>query len=273
MKQYLELLRDVLENGSPRTNRTGIDSVSVFGRMLKFDLGEGFPIVTTRKCSFKTAFEETMFFLRGKTQTKELDIGIWKENTSREFLDSRGLNHLEEGDMGKGYGHQIRNFASSGFDQLEHLLEGLKNDPTSRRHVISHWCPHELSETALPPCHVMHFYSIESNKLNSSFVMRSSDAYLGLPFNIMGFAFINILFSHFLNLEPGTLTWFGHDVHLYVNQLDSVKIQLERDPLKLPRLKIEKPVTSLRDLLSLTFQDLKLENYQHYPPLKVQMAI
>lgn len=277
MKVYLDLLHDVVTNGISSTNRTGIPSQSLTGRSLRWNLSDGFPIVTTRKVSFKIAFEETMFFLRGETHTKTLEekgIGIWKENTSRQFLDSVGLTNLDEGDMGKGYGYQIRNFGGSGYDQLDTLLSGLKKDPTGRRHVISHWCPYQLSDVTLPPCHLMHMYSVKNDKLDSSFVMRSSDVYHGLPYNIMSYALMNNIFSKYLGINPGELVYFGHDVHVYEPHIKVINQQLIRHPYPLPRLVINKNLQTLQDILDLKISDCILDGYESHPALqKVAMAI
>lgn len=287
MKNYLELVDSVVSTGAKKLNRTGVITRSLFGQSLRFDdIDQQFPLVTTRRIPFRMIFEETMFFLRGETQTKILEekgIGIWKENTSRDFLDKRGLSSLEEGDMGKGYGHQIRNFGSSGYDQLTALISGLRNDPWDRRHVISHWCPFELKDTALPPCHLMHMYSVcreyEENYLDSSFVMRSSDIFHGLPFNIASYALINILISNCCGLVPRSLVYFGQDVHIYETHLDVAKQQLERIPKNLPQLVILKNLykesveDTIEELMNLKFEDVKLQNYSPHNALKVSMVV
>lgn len=296
MQNYNDLLKDILDNGIDKPDRTGIGSRSVFGRMLQYDLGKGFPMITTRKVSFRIAFEETMFFLRGQTDTKILEaknINIWKGNTSREFLDSRGLTGLPVGSIGKSYSHQMTHwdkyvysddqgyesgsgrFNESHINQIEELIDGLKKDPFGRRHIVTHWNPGQLGEMALPPCHLMHMYSVTpDNKLHSSFQMRSSDAYLGLWSNIISYSFMNMAFAKILNLEPGTLTYFGHDVHLYNNQIDAVKKQIQRLPKDLPRLIFKKDFTILDEFLKLEFEDVEIIDYDPHPPLeKVEMAI
>lgn len=287
MKNYLELLIEIMNLGTSNDNRTGVRAKSLIGKTLRFNnVNDFFPLITTRRIPFRLIFEETMFFLSGKTQTKYLEnhnVNIWKGNTSRAFLDSRGLTHLEEGDMGKGYGHQIRNFGSTGYDQLKNLLIGLRNNPHDRRHVISHWCPSELADTALPPCHVMHMYSVSSDSdkkyLNSSFIMRSSDAFHGLPFNIASYALINVLISNCCGFTPGTLTYFAHDVHIYESHIDAVNHQLERCPKSLPILVINKNLyrdsidDTLNELLSLSYEDVKLLHYDPYDSIKVEMVI
>jgi thymidylate synthase len=289
MKNYLELLQDIMDNGIDKDDRTGIGSRSVWGRTLRWDLSKGFPIITTRRVALRIAFEETMFFLRGGRQTKELEdknINIWTGNTTREFLDARGLDWLEEGDMGYGYGHQWRNFGGwdikdspedwhyTGVDQVIEMLQALKDDPFSRRHIITAWNPHQLDKTALPPCHILHQYQVTPDgKLNSSFLMRSNDAPFGLPYNIMGYALLNILFANYLKLEPGELVYQGNDVHIYKNQFDMVKEQLTRTPHPLPHLKLINCLNTLDELFQMQYNNILLENYVSEPDIKDKPAM
>lgn len=301
MRTYLNLLSDILARGTVKENRTGVHTHALVGAMLRFDnIDQQFPLVTTKSVPFRMVFEEIMFFLRGESQTKILEekgINIWKGNTSRTFLDQRGLGHLDEGDMGKGYGHQIRNFGSSGYDQLRALIAGLRVDPYGRRHVITHWCPFELKDAALPPCHLMHMYSVgdanvdgasvgDANVdggaggcLNSSFVMRSSDAFHGLPFNLAGYALLNILIANCCGLKPHTLVYFGHDVHIYKTHVNAVHMQMERDPKGFPKLVLKKNLyddsidETMKNLTSLTYDDVELIDYVAHPPIKVAMVV
>lgn len=280
MQNYLDLLADIMKNGVDKEDRTGIGSRSVFGRMLRWDLSKGFPITTTRKIPLRFAFEENMFFLRGDTDTKILEekkINIWKGNTSREFLDKQGLDHLPEGSIGTGYSHQWRNFngilgQSNGVDQISNLLSGIKNDPLGRRHIVTGWNPSQLSGTPLPPCHLLQMHSVEpsaefitdSGKLHTCFVMRSNDVPFGLPFNIMGYALINHIFAKHLGLVPGDLVYMGWDVHIYQNQMGMVKEMLERTPRTLPTLTIKKQLPTLDDILTLQWDDIQLDGYDPY---------
>ena len=287
MQNYLDLLKDVMENGVDRPDRTGIGSRFVNGRILRWDLKQGFPIITTRKVSLRIAFEETMFFLRGQSNTKlleEKNINIWRGNTSREFLDARGLTNLPEGDMGRGYGVQWRNWRSSNdceVDQISQLLENIKTDPNGRRHVVTGWNPGELNQMALPPCHMMHMYSVEgeftvtSGRLNSCFVMRSNDVPYGLPYNIMSYALLNHIFAKHLGLEPGVLVYMGWDVHIYNNQFDMVREQLTRTPTDLPELHIDREVSTIDDIMALDWADIRLEGYNPMPDIqnKPKMAV
>jgi thymidylate synthase len=484
MQNLIDLLLDIKENGVDKPDRTGIGSRAVFGRMLRWDLADGFPMQTTRKVPLRIAFEETMFFLRGETQTKLLEaknINIWKGNTSREFLDKRGLNHLPSGSLGYGYSHQWRNFdgfakippgidtpfpkdiivdtpsdvhgyvgkeftsnscgqytvireirsngsklffdvkfhktgyvtnvrkqnidkgqiydpyfpnvagvacsgdttvknthpdlwkklrpmwdamisrcydtkdhsypgyggkniyvsarwllfsnfvidaqtlpgwnkklvnwkkysldkdiAAKGYysektcqwvdlktqllhssifipekstehlgvDQIADLLSGIQKDPYGRRHVVTGWNPGQLHEMALPPCHMLHMYSVEGDftvnngKLNNCFVMRSNDVPFGLPFNIASYALLNHIFAKYLKMEPGELVYFGWDVHVYQNQLEMVDEILERTPRALPTLKINKELNTFDDILALQWEDIELIGYDPYPDVK-----
>jgi thymidylate synthase len=284
MQNYLDLLQDIMDNGFDKESRTGIDTRSVWGRCLRWDLSEGFPIITTRRVAFRIAFEETMFFLRGERQTTELEdknINIWKGNTTREFLDARGLDWLDEGDMGYGYGHQWRNFGGydakdspedwhyTGVDQVTTMLDDMKKDPFSRRHLITAWNPQQLYGMALPPCHIIHHYQVTPNgKLNSAFLMRSNDVPFGLPYNIMGYALLNHLFAAYLGYEPGDLVYMGTDAHIYHNQFDMVEEQLKREPRSLPRLNILKEINSLDSMFNLEYNDVSLEGYDPFPDIK-----
>jgi thymidylate synthase len=278
MQNYLDLLKDVIENGIDKPDRTGIGSRAVFGRTLRWNLSQGFPIQTIRKVPLRIAFEETMFFLRGETQTKLLEaknINIWKGNTSREFLDKRGLSHLPEGDMGRGYGWLWRNWDPNiKVDQIKELIDGIKKDPYGRRHVVTGWNPGQLNEMALPPCHMMHMYSVEGDftvnqgKLNNCFIMRSNDVPFGLPFNIASYALLNHIFAKHLKMIPGELVYFGWDVHIYQNQMEMVNEMLERTPRALPQLNIKKDLPTFDDVLNLQWEDIELIGYDPYPDVK-----
>jgi len=303
MQNYLNLMKEIMETGVDRSDRTGVGTRAVFGKTLSFKLADGFPMITTRKTPFRIAFEETMFFLRGETDTKKLEekkINIWKGNTTREFLDNRGLTYLPEGDMGKGYGYQwtkwekydIVNYCDSDIEendsetfhgaqvnvsyinQVKNVIEGIKSNPYDRRHIIQAWNPGQLDEMALPPCHLYNQYVVMDGKLNSSFVMRSNDVYHGLPFNIMSYAFLNIAIAKICNLEPGELVYFGNDVHLYTSQFEVVKEQLTREPRALPKLIIKKDIKSYEDLCSLEYADIEIVGYDPHPALtKIEMAV
>lgn len=281
MQNYLDLLKDVMDNGQDRPDRTGIGSRFVNGRLLRWDLQDGFPALTSRRVSLRIAFEETMFFLRGLSDTKlleEKNINIWRGNTSREFLDARGLTELPEGDMGRGYGVQWREWRSHGtdksVDQINLMLQGIRQDPHSRRHVVTGWNPGELDQMALPPCHMLQMYTVsgefstESGRLNNCFVMRSNDVPYGLPYNIMSYALLNHIFARHLGLAPGELVYMGWDVHIYNNQFEMVAEQLERTPGALPTLHITKDLSTIDDIMQLEWSDIRLEGYNPQPDIK-----
>ena len=281
MQNYLDLLKDVMDNGQDRPDRTGIGSRFVNGRLLRWNLQDGFPMLTSRRVSLRIAFEETMFFLRGLSDTKlleEKNINIWRGNTSREFLDSRGLTHLPEGDMGRGYGVQWRDWRSHGtnasVDQINLMLQGIRQDPHSRRHVVTGWNPGELDQMALPPCHMLQMYTVsgefstESGRLNNCFVMRSNDVPYGLPYNIMSYALLNHIFAQHLGLAPGELVYMGWDVHIYNNQFEMVSEQLKRTPGALPTLCITKDLSTIDDIMQLEWSDIQLKGYNPQPDIK-----
>lgn len=282
MENYQALIQDVLDNGVDKPDRTGIGSRYVNGATLHWNLEEGFPAITCRKVAFRIAFEETMFFLRGETDTKKLEeknINIWKGNTTREFLDNAGLHELPEGDMGKGYGFQWRNFGGdlkdtsnsfSGIDQVRDILNAMRENPTSRRHIITAWNPLQLFDTPLPPCHLMHMYTLDTitNRLNSCFVMRSNDLPYGLPYNIMSYAFLNELFAQHLGMVGGQLTYFGWDAHIYLNQIELCEQIVKREPRPLPQLAIHKDVSTFDKMLELEWDDVELVGYDPHPDIE-----
>lgn len=283
MQQYKDLLQDIIENGEESVDRTGTGTRFVWGRMMRFDLQDGFPIVTIRYSPFRAIFEETMMFLRGDTDTKKhlesKGIGIWKGNTSRDFLNSRKLFDVSEGNIGKSYGFQWRNFngsywQSNGIDQLQNLILNLKKYPHSRKNIITAWNPVQLNEMALEPCHMIQQYRISNGKLHSIFYMRSSDYVLATGnFNIPQYALINHLIANILNVEPGELVYVGADVHIYNNHIEGAKELLEREPLSLPQLKIHKNLRSVEDLRDLCYDDVELIGYQHQGKMNFPMAV
>lgn len=289
---YLELLTQVACTGHTKADRTGVGSRSIFGASLRFDLSQGFPLMTSRKLSFRIPFEETMFFLRGETDTKKLEekkINIWHGNTTRDFLDKRGLTSLPEGDMGKGYSWQLRNFggirekpaaamskeeAVTGVDQLKNLIDGIKTDPNSRRHLFSYWNPQQVDEAALPPCHLLYNCQILDGKLNGLFYMRSSDLYHGLWANIAGYAFLTCWLAKITGYEPGVLVYSAADAHIYLSQLDAVAEQTAREPKAFPKLRFKKDFSTLEEGLAITYEDVEIVGYQHCGAIKkVEMAI
>jgi thymidylate synthase len=288
-KAYLDLMKHILENGSERSDRTGIGTKSVFGSMLRFSLEEGsFPILTTKQVFYRGAIEEMLFFIRGEMDTKKLEakgVNIWKGNTSREFLNKRGMETWDEGTLGLGYGVQWRHFnhhdigmhrlprECKGVDQLKEVFQSLKDDPYSRRHIVSAWNPKQMSEMAVPPCHYAFQFYVDDGQLSCLWNQRSVDVFLGLPFNIVGYSLLTHLMAKAVGLKAKEVIFSGGDVHLYSNHLEQVREQLTREPYSLPKIKINKELHSLEDIEETTFEDLEITGYQHHPAISAPMAI
>lgn len=264
MKNYLELLQDVLHNGVHKEDRTGTGTLSVFGRQLRFDLNEGFPLVTTKRIHLKSVVHELLWFLSGDTNIrylKENGVSIWDE-----WAD-------ENGDLGPVYGSQWRTWeAPSGekIDQIAAVVDAIKNNPDSRRHLVSAWNVAEINRMKLPPCHFAFQFYVAEGKLSCMLTMRSVDTFLGLPFNIASYALLTHMIAQQCDLEVGEFIWSGGDVHIYSNHLEQVKTQLEREPFALPKLVIKRKPDSIFDY---KFEDFEFENYQHHPGIKAPVAI
>lgn len=287
--QYLNLLKNILDNGSSKKDRTGVGTIGIFGNQLRFSLKDNtLPLLTTKKMFVRGIIEELLFFIRGETDTKKLEekkVNIWKGNTSREFLDSRGLGYLPDGSLGKGYGYQWRNFGGSGMpfnsrsyykdgiDQLSNSLNLIKNDPNSRKIIVSAWNPQQLKDMALEPCHMMFQFQVNDGNLNLQWYQRSVDSFLGLPFNICSYAVLLHLFAKASNLNAGDLIFCGGDVHIYSNHIEQVKEQIDRIPFDFPKLKIKKSISSIKDMEDLSFEDFEILNYQSHPSIKAEMAV
>jgi thymidylate synthase len=293
--KYLRLLAEIL-NGSERTDRTGIGTHGIFGSQLRFSLADNkVPMLTTKKMFSKGIIEELLFFLRGETDTKKLEakgVNIWKGNTTREFLDKRGLDELSEGDMGKGYGFQWRNFGgkiisnkydasrpspqnryADGVDQLSLVINTLKTNPTDRRIIMSAWNPKQLPEMALPPCHMMVQFYADGDQLSSQFYMRSVDSFLGLPFNILSYAILTRIVAETVGMKAKEVIFVGGDTHVYKNHIPQVLQQIMRDPFDFPTMDIKKSLSSVKDIENLTLEDFQFNNYQSHPAIKAEMAI
>jgi thymidylate synthase len=294
--QYLNLLRKIINKGQYRTNRTNVNTYSLFGESLSFDLQTGFPLLTTRKMYFKGIFTELMWFLRGQTNSKILEsknVNIWKGNTSREFLDSVGLNHLLEGEIGKGYGYQWRNITDANnnkCDQIINVINLLKTDPFSRRILVNSWNVSQLKDMALPPCHYsFQFYvdylpqnttdstnetttDSETNsklRLNCLFNMRSCDVFHGLPFNIASYALLTHLIALECNMQPGILKCMLCDAHIYESHLNSINTQLERSPYMFPKIQINK----LQNIFDYELSDITLIDYKYHDSINEKMVV
>ncbi len=272
--KYIDLVKDVLVNGESRDDRTGVGTISVFGRHFTMDISNSFPLLTTKRVFWRGVAEELLFFISGKTDTKILEakgVNIWKGNTSREFLDKRGLNNLQEGEYGKSYGYQWRHFGDK-VDQLQELIDGIKNDPYSRRHYMTAWNPLELNNIPLPACHLScQFYvSPKTNKLSCQVYMRSCDIFLGLPFNIASYALLTYMICHLTNLQPEKLSFCLGDAHIYKNHIEQCKEMINRDLKHLPTLKIKREV---KDIDSFNFEDFEIVGYNPHPTIKAEMAV
>jgi thymidylate synthase len=281
--QYLDLLKNVLENGQKRSDRTNTGTLSLFAPdQFKFDLFESFPLFTTKKVFFRGIVEELLFFLRGDTDSGSLsskNVHIWDQNSSREFLDNVGLTHYKTNLIGPMYGFQWRFWGASydpltgkptsdGIDQLKTVINFIKTDPFSRRIVMSCWNVKDLSAGCLNPCHILvQFYVSTDGLLHSHVYQRSIDIMAGLPFNIASYAMLTQIIAHITDLKPGTMTYSFGDVHLYLNHVDAATIQIQRTPQQFPQLKITKKPKSqeINDLVKfceeLCYDDFVLENY------------
>jgi thymidylate synthase len=264
MKQYLELMKDILEHGSRKTDRTGTGTLSVFGRQLRFDLSAGFPLITTKKLHLRSIIYELLWFLRGDTNIKYLKdngVSIWDE-----WAD-------ENGELGPVYGHQWRSWPAPdgrAIDQISQVIQQIKSKPDSRRHIVTAWNPAEVDKMALPPCHALFQFYVADNKLSCQLYQRSADYFLGVPFNIASYALLTYMFAQQCDLLPGEFVWTGGDVHLYTNHLEQASLQLSRTPYPLPQLKIKRKPASIFEY---DFEDFEIVNYQAHPSIKAPIAV
>lgn len=292
MKQYLDMCRYILEHGEDRPDRTGTGTRSVFGYQTRYDLREGFPLLTTKKMYLRPIAEELLWFIKGDTNIKYLvdrNVKIWNEWPYEDFKKSEDFNGetLEEfvekiknddefakkhGNLGPVYGAQWRNFNNEGTDQLVKLIDSLKNNPFSRRHIISAWNPGQVDEMALPPCHtLMQFYvSSDQKYLSCQLYQRSADTFLGVPFNIASYALLTCMLAQVCGYEPKEFIHTIGDAHIYKDHFDVVKTQIEREPLPLPHLVLNKDIDNLFDF---KIEDIKLGGYQSHGPLKGKVSV
>ena len=286
------MCRYILEHGEDRPDRTGTGTRSVFGYQTRYDLREGFPLLTTKKMYLRPIAEELLWFIKGDTNIKYLvdrNVKIWNEWPYEDFKKSEDFNGetLEEfvekikndddfakkhGNLGPVYGAQWRNFNNEGTDQLMKLIDSLKNNPFSRRHIISAWNPSQVDEMALPPCHTLMQFYVSSDKkyLSCQLYQRSADTFLGVPFNIASYALLTCMLAQVCGYEPKEFIHTIGDVHIYKNHFDVVKTQIEREPLPLPRLVLNKDIDNLFDF---KIEDIKLEGYQSRGPLKGKVSV
>ncbi len=264
MKQYLDLMKDILENGSRKTDRTGTGTLSVFGRQLRFDLSAGFPLVTTKKLHLRSIIYELLWFLRGDTNVKYLKdngVTIWDE-----WADPNG-------ELGPVYGHQWRSWPAPdgrSIDQISQVIQQIRQKPDSRRHIVTAWNPAEIDKMALPPCHALFQFYVADDKLSCQLYQRSADYFLGVPFNIASYALLTYMFAQQCDLNPGEFVWTGGDVHLYTNHLEQANQQLSRTPYPLPQLSIKRKPASIFEY---QFEDFAIVNYQAHPSIKAPIAV
>ena len=264
MQQYLQLLEHILQKGIKKQDRTGTGTLSCFGYQMRFDLQEGFPMVTTKKLHLKSIIHELLWFLKGETNIrylKENGVSIWDE-----WAD-------ENGELGPVYGKQWRSWQSTSgkqIDQVSELITQINSNPDSRRLIISAWNVGDLPEMALMPCHALFQFYVADGKLSCQLYQRSADVFLGVPFNIASYALLTLMIAQVCNLEPGEFVHTFGDVHLYNNHLDQARLQLSRKPFPLPQMKLNPAVKNIFDF---KFEDFTLENYQHHPPITAPVAV
>ena len=264
MNQYETFLRHVHENGTPKTDRTGTGTRSVFGHQMRFDLAEGFPMVTTKKLHLRSIIIELLWFLRGDSNVRwlqERGVTIWDEWARA------------DGDLGPVYGVQWRAWPTPDgrhIDQISQVLQQLRSNPDSRRHIVSAWNVGEISKMALPPCHALFQFYVADGKLSCQLYQRSADIFLGVPFNIASYALLTYMVAQQCDLAPGDFVWTGGDCHIYNNHVDQVREQLSREPFAYPTLNIKRRPASLFDY---EFEDFEILNYQHHPHIKAPVAV
>ena len=283
--QYINLIKHILENGISKDDRTGIGTLSIFSYNMTFNLRESFPLLTTKKVYWKGVVEELLWFISGSTDSnvlKEKGVRIWEGNSSREFLDSRGLSHYDQGDIGAGYGFQWRHFGAKytsmydsyegqGVDQLKDVIYKIKNTPDDRRIIMSAWNPTDLDKMALPPCHIFVQFWVDTNKkeLHSQMYQRSCDVGLGVPFNIASYALLTCIIAKLCDLTPGDFHYCMGDTHIYKNHIDAMKLQITRDPYDFPKINIK----DITDIDNIKFDDIELIDYKYYENIKMNMAV
>lgn len=264
MKQYLDYLQDVLENGSERRDRTGVGTIGVFGRQMRFDLQQGFPLVTTKKVHLRSVIYELLWFLRGETNIKYLndhDVTIWDEWAT------------EDGELGRVYPAQWTAWQTRDADEINQIAEvvaQIKKNPYSRRLIVSAWNVGDLPKMALPPCHLLFQFYVADGRLSCQLYQRSADSFLGVPFNIASYALLTQMIAEQCDLGVGEFVWTGGDCHIYLNHLEQVKLQLSRQPLSLPQLTIKRKPASIFDY---EYEDFEIVNYQSHPRISAPVAV
>jgi len=264
MRQYLDLLNHLLETGSERSDRTGTGTISRFGYQMRFNLAEGFPVVTTKKLHLKSIIHELLWFLKGDTNVKYLQdngVKIWNEWAG------------EDGELGPVYGHQWRSWSAPDgreIDQITELIDQIKNNPTSRRLIVSAWNVGDIDKMKLPPCHLLFQFYVNDGKLSCQLYQRSADVFLGVPFNIASYALLTLMVAQVTGLQPGDFVHTFGDAHIYNNHLEQVRTQLSREPFPLPQMKMNPEVKSIFDF---KYYDFELVNYQAHPHIKGDVSV
>lgn len=264
MRQYLELMQYVMNHGHQKSDRTGTGTLSVFGYQMRFNLADGFPLVTTKKCHLKSIIHELLWFLQGDTNIgylREKGVSIWDE-----WADASG-------DLGPIYGHQWRSWTTSDgqhIDQLKLVIEQIRNTPDSRRMIVSSWNVGDLHKMRLPPCHAFFQFYVAENRLSCQLYQRSADIFLGVPFNIASYALLTLMIAQVCNLEAGDFVHTLGDAHLYLNHLDQAREQLQREPRSLPIMQLNREI---KEILDFSYEDFTLENYDPYPAIKAPVAV
>lgn len=293
MITYLDLIREILDTGVDKSDRTGTGTRSIFGYQMRFDLSKGFPLVTTKELHLKSIIHELIWFIKGDTNIKYLaenKVRIWDDwpfakyknsdsyqgETVREFTDKILADEVfaqKWGDLGPVYGRQWRNWRGldgTVVDQIKDLINSLKNNPDSRRHLVSAWNPAEVNQMALPPCHCLFQFYVANNKLSCQLYQRSADVFLGVPFNIASYALLTHMIAEVLDMEVGHFVHTLGDAHIYHNHFEQCQLQLTREPFELPKISFKRKVNSIEDF---TFDDIIIENYQFHPKIKGEVAV
>jgi len=290
MKQYLDLCKTIMEKGIKKEDRTGTGTISYFGYQMRFDLEEGFPLLTTKKVHLKSIIHELLWFISGSTNIKYLvdnNVKIWNEWPYEIFKKSNDYNNetIDEfvekikndsvfaekyGELGPVYGKQWRDFNGEGIDQLENLINQIKTNPYSRRHIICAWNPCEVDKMALPPCHSFIQFYVNEGRLSCQLYQRSGDVFLGIPFNIASYALFTMMIAQVTNLKPGVFVHTIGDAHIYLNHIDQINLQLSREPKELPQMVINPNVKSIYDF---KYEDFELKNYNPHKAIKGKVAV
>ena len=275
MKQYLDLLQRILDEGVQKGDRTGTGTISVFGHQMRFNLSEGFPLVTTKKVHLKSIIYELLWMINGDTNIRYLNnnkVSIWDEWAN------------EDGDLGPVYGAQLRNWNNDGIDQIRDVVESIKNNPNSRRHIVTAWNPSVLPDekekdfskniaagkASLPPCHAFFQFYVANGRLSCQLYQRSADVFLGVPFNIASYSLLTMMMAQVCGLEAGDFVHTFGDVHIYNNHIEQVKLQLSRQPRQLPTMRLNREV---KDIFAFKYEDFTLENYNPYDSIKAEVSV